>query len=159
VQLQSDDTADVHVSRAAEVAGAELASNLRVALGQLNRRLREQSSMVDLTRSQLNVLVRLEREGPSTMSALARAEGIRPQSMSAIVSVLESAGHISGTPDPADGRKTVLSLTDATRERFETGRLIREDWLSRAIHSQLEPAEQGQLGRLVELLKRLAVSP
>ncbi len=140
-------------------ADTALAAELRATLGQLIRRLREQSSIGDVTRSPLNVLTRLAREGPATMSALARAEGIRPQSMSAIVSVLEAAGMISGTPDPADGRKTVLSLTDATREQFESGRLAREDWLLRAIHSQLEPAEQDQLATLIGLLKRLAVSP
>ena len=135
------------------------AAALRVALGQLMRRLREQSSIGDLTRSQLAVLTRLEREGPATMSALARAEGIRPQSMSAIVSVLEAAGLVSGAPDPGDGRKTVLSLTADARDQFASGRLAREDWLFRAIRSQLEPAEQDQLATLIELLKRLSVAP
>jgi DNA-binding MarR family transcriptional regulator len=136
-----------------------VAGDLRVVLGRLMRRLREQGSVGDLTRSQTAVLIRLERDGPATMSALARAEGVRPQSMGAIVSVLESAGLVSGAPDPRDGRKTLLSLTDGAREQFRTGRLAREDWLLSAIRTQLAPAEREQLGVCVALLKRLADSP
>jgi DNA-binding MarR family transcriptional regulator len=93
------------------------------------------------------------------MSTLARAEGVRPQSMGAVVCVLEAAGLVSGAPDPSDGRKTVLSLTDAALEQFATGRLAREDWLFRAIRTHLGPAEQEELATCVELLKRLAGSP
>lgn len=147
-------TADPTVSASLTVAG-----ELRVVLGQLVRRLREQASIGDLTRSQAAVLARLERDGPATMSTLARAEGIRPQSMGTIISVLEAAGLVSGAPDPADGRKTVLSLTDSAREQFATGRLAREDWLFRAIRTELSSAEQDQLASLVGLLVRLANSP
>jgi DNA-binding MarR family transcriptional regulator len=135
-----------------------LASELRVVLGQLVRRLREQGSAGDFTHSQTSVLLRLERGGPATMTTLARAEGVRPQSMGAIISVLEAAGLVSGSPDPSDGRKTVLALTEAAREQFATGRLAKEDWLLRAIHTHLAPAEQQELANSVKLLKRLANS-
>jgi DNA-binding MarR family transcriptional regulator len=135
-----------------------VAGDLRVVLGQLTRRLRQQSDTGNFTRSQVAVLARLERDGPATMTMLARAEGIRPQSMGVIISFLQDGGLVSGVPDPSDGRKTVLSLTDAARERFATGRLAREDWLFRAIRSQLDPAEQDELAACVALLKRLAES-
>ena len=108
-------------------AALALAVDLRVVLGQLVRRLREQTSAGDLTRSQTSVLARLERDGPATSTDLARAEGVRPQSMSTIVAALEDAGLISGADDPNDGRKTVLSLTDAAREQYATGRLAKQD--------------------------------
>jgi DNA-binding MarR family transcriptional regulator len=145
--------------RSVETDTATLAGDLRVVLGQLTRRLRQQADTGDFTRSQLAVLARLERDGSSTMTTLARAEGIRPQSMGVIISVLQEAGLVSGAPDPSDGRKTVLSLTDAARERFATGRLAREDWLFRTIRTQLDPAEQAELAACVALLKRLANSP
>ena len=132
------------------------ATELRIVLGQLSRRLREQASTGDFTHSQSGVLLRLEREGPATMSALARAEGIRPQSMAAIVASLEAGGYIAGEPDPTDGRKTVLSLTDLTREQVSAGRLAKEDWLFSAIDAQLDPAEQQTLTDAVALLQRLA---
>ncbi|MFG1806237.1 MarR family winged helix-turn-helix transcriptional regulator [Streptomyces sp. NPDC049040] len=138
---------------------AALAGELRVALAQLLRRLREQTDGADLTRSQSSVLLRIERDGPATATALARAEGVRPQSMAKIVGALESAGLISGSPDPKDGRKTVLSLTEAAREEFRTGRLAKEDWLTRAIETTLTAEEISGLGSTADLLRRLAQSP
>jgi DNA-binding MarR family transcriptional regulator len=133
-----------------------LAGDLRVVIGQLRRRLREQSSIGDLTWSQTSVLSRLEREGSATVSSLARAEGMRPQSMGATVSALEAAGLVNGSPDPEDGRQTILSLTPACREWIKAARAAKEDWLFRAIQSKLSPEEQGELAKGVKLLKRLA---
>jgi DNA-binding MarR family transcriptional regulator len=138
---------------------AALAGELRVALAQLVRRLREQADGMDLTRSQSSVLLRLERDGAATATALARAEGVRPQSMAKIVQALESAGLVSGAPDPRDGRKTLLSITEAAREEFRTGRLAKEDWLTRALDTTLSPAEIAQLASTPGLLRRLAQSP
>lgn len=134
---------------------ATLAAEIRVMAGQLRRRLREQSSLGDLTESQLGVLRRLDSEGPATVSALARAEGMRPQSMGANIAALETAGLVGGTPDPDDGRQTLWSLTAACRERVKAGRIAREDWLYRTLLSKLTATEQEDLARAVELLKRL----
>src|ERR1700761_571654 len=91
---------------------AILARELRIVFGNLKRRLREQATAGDFTFSQIAVLSRLEREGPATVSNLAREQGVRPQSMGATVAALESAGFVQGSPDPSDGRQTLLSLTD-----------------------------------------------
>jgi DNA-binding MarR family transcriptional regulator len=104
------------------------------------------------------VLGRVERDGPTTATALARAEGIRPQSMGPIVAALETAGLISGSPDPKDGRKTILDLTDQARQEFRTGRLAKEDWLTRTMVAELTQAEIGHLADSIELLKRLSRS-
>lgn len=146
----NDQRGDPDAARAAALAG-----ELRVLIGTLKRRLREQSHLGDLTWSQISVLSRLEREGPATVTSLARAEGMRPQSMGANVSVLEAAGLVSGAPDPADGRQTILSLTAACREWVDAGRAAREDWLFRAIRANLAPEEQEELTGAVKLLKRL----
>jgi DNA-binding MarR family transcriptional regulator len=132
-----------------------LAGDLRVVIGQLKRRLREQAHLGDLTWSQIRVLSRLDSEGPATVTALARAEGMRPQSMGETVSALKAAGWVSGAPDPDDGRQTVLSLTPACVEAIQNGRAAHEDWLFRSIRTRLAPAEQAQLASAVELLKRL----
>ncbi len=140
-------------------AAAALATDLRVVVGKLKRRLRDQIRLgTDLTWSQMSVLGLLERDGPATVTALARAEGVRPQSMGATVSVLEAAGLVVGAPDPADGRQTILSLTDACRALIRATRAAREDWLLRAIQTHLSPAEQEELADAVQLLKRLVDS-
>ena len=138
-----------------DASAAALAGDLRVVVGRLSRRVREQAPPGDLTWSQTSVLVRLERDGPASVTDLARAEGVRPQSMGATVAALEAAGLVSGAPDPNDGRRTILSLTAACREWLRVGRAAREDWLLRAIVAHLSAAERDQLARAVALLGRL----
>jgi DNA-binding MarR family transcriptional regulator len=132
-----------------------LATEIRALVSKLKRRLREQATPGDLTPSQISVLLRLEREGPATTSSLARLEGMRPQSMGAVIAPIEAAGLVCGVPDPLDGRQTILSLTDACRKWIEDGRAARQDWLTRTLEARLSPQEQGKLIEAVELLKRL----
>jgi DNA-binding MarR family transcriptional regulator len=134
---------------------AAVAQELRALLGKLKRRLRDQAHVGDLTPSQVSVLLRLEKDGPATASTLARAEGMRPQSIGPVIAALEAAGLVSGAPDPTDGRQTILSLTDACRKLAQEGRAARQDWLFRTIQTRLSPREQEDLAAAVELLKRL----
>ena len=132
-----------------------LARELRWFSGKLRRRMRDQADTGDLTPSQTAVLLRLESDGAATTSALARAEGMRPQSMGVVVAALEAAGLVAGSPDPSDGRQTLLSLTDHCREWLARGRAIRQDWLSRTIEYRLSPEEQAHLAAAMLLLRRL----
>ena len=134
---------------------AALAEALRARLGKLKRKLREQASASALTPSQTSVLLRLEKEGPATVSSLARAEGMRPQSMGAIIAELERGGHVRGAPDRNDGRQTLWSLTERCRETIRSGRAARQDWLARRI-ATLTPKEQDLLAATVELIERIA---
>jgi len=146
------DAEDDHNSQQASA----LALDLRGLLGKLKRRLREQAHVGDLTPSQTAVLLRLEKDGPATASSLARAEGMRPQSMASVVAALEALNFISGEPHPTDGRQTLLSLTPACREWVREGRAARQDWLSRRIETRLSASEQDQLASAIALLERLA---
>lgn len=135
---------------------AALAGELRISVGKLVRRLREQSQAGDFTSSQRSVLLRLERDGPATVSALARAESVRPQSMRITVAGLEAQGAVSGTPDPDDGRQTLIALTPAFRAKVKASRAAKEDWLLHALQSQLSAREQALLASAAKLLERLA---
>lgn len=81
--IQADDVETRRIS--------ELAASIRAICGNIKRRLMAQSNGGDLTESQLAVLLRLERDGPASISALAKAEGMRPQSMGALLSGLDQA--------------------------------------------------------------------
>ncbi len=133
----------------------DLARDIRALIGKLKRRLRERAHVGDLTPSQVSVLLRLEKDGPATASSLARAEGMRPQSMGAIIAALEGAGLVCGGTDPNDGRRAPLSLTDTCRKWAEDGRATRQDWLTRALRTHLSPEEQDKLAEAVALLKRI----
>ena len=138
------------------IDAATLAAELRGVVGQLKRRMRKQTSSWDLTPSQAGVLLRLEKGGPATVSGLARAEGMRPQSMSSVVATLEAAGLVTSVPDPTDKRQFLLSLTDAYRKKVREDRAARQDWLVRVLQAHFSPREQAQIAVAVELLKRLS---
>jgi DNA-binding MarR family transcriptional regulator len=132
-----------------------VASELRVVIGQLVRRLRAEHGF---SLAQGAVLGRLDREGASSTSDLAAAERMRPQSMAQTVAELEEGGLISRRPDPQDGRRALLELTPKGRETLEGERRQRVGWLTQAITEQLTDEEQAALGEAVALLARLADS-
>jgi DNA-binding MarR family transcriptional regulator len=138
----------------AERASA-LAAELRALAGKLKRKLREQGGDSDLRPSQVSVVLRLEKDGPAAVSSLARAEGMRPQSMSAIVTSLLEAGLVSGSPDPKDRRQTLMALSRKCQKLLRDGRAARQDWLTTTIQQKLSPQEQEELAAAVNLFTRL----
>jgi DNA-binding MarR family transcriptional regulator len=132
-----------------------LAAEIRTVCGKLKRRLREHGGRNDLTPSQISVLLQLEKDGSATVSGLARAEGMRPQSMSAVVTSLEEAGLLGGAPDPSDGRQTLMSLTPKCVKWLKEGRAARQDWLTTIVSQKLSAQEQERLQGALELLARL----
>jgi DNA-binding MarR family transcriptional regulator len=134
---------------------ARIASELRVVLGQLLRRLRAEHRF---SLSQGAVLGRLDREGPQSVSDLAASERMRQQSMAQTVSDLEGDGLVERQPDPQDGRRALVSLTEQGIAVLQAERRQREGWLARAIADDLSPEEQAVLRDAVELLRRLAES-
>jgi DNA-binding MarR family transcriptional regulator len=139
---------DVH-----EVAGA-----LRVSIGLLLRRLRQTRSDGELTLPESSALTRLDRGGPATASALAKLEQISPQSMGATLGALEAKGVIERRPDPGDGRRAVLSVTDAGSRLLRDKRNARTERLAKALSAGFTPAEIQLLAAASPLLERLAES-
>lgn len=146
---------DPTLERNSELASA-LASEIRAVTGKLKRCLREHGGEHDLTPSQVAVVLRLEKDGSATVSTLARAEGVRPQSMSAVVTPLQEAGLVQGAPDPSDGRQTLMSLTPKCLKWLRDGRAAKQDWLTATISRKLSTREQERLRTALELLARLA---
>ncbi|MBM9439914.1 MarR family winged helix-turn-helix transcriptional regulator [Actinacidiphila bryophytorum] len=143
--------------QAAEPGGgaARLAADLRAAIGPLVRRLRRFRPDDELTLSQTSVLVRLDREGPATGSELAAGEGVRPQSMAAILGVLHERGLVTRASDPADGRRILVSLSEAGRAGLSGARRERGRRLTQAISDELTPEEQAVLAAALPLLERI----
>jgi len=132
---------------------ALLASELRLIVGRLVRRMRVEGR---LPLAQLAVLGRLDRGGPATVSALATAERVRPQSMSQTVGELEGDRLVVRHPDPSDRRQLLVELTEAGMATLTDERRHREGWLARAIAEDLSPAERAALEAALEPLRRLA---
>jgi DNA-binding MarR family transcriptional regulator len=143
------------VSPAQAERASALAAELRTISGKLKRKLREQGGENDLRPSQVSVLLRIEKDGPAAVSTLARAEGMRPQSMSAIVTSLLELGLVTGSPDPNDRRQTLMSLSRKCQKMLSDGRAARQDWLTTTIQKKLSSQEQETLASAVDLLARL----
>ena len=129
------------------------AHELRETVGRLVRRMRaEHGPSVALH----SVLARLDRCGPASISDLAAAERMRPQSMAQTVHELESSGLVIRRPDPADRRRAFVELTEDGSARLAQARAAREDWLAEALARRLDDEELQMLRRALVLLDRLA---
>ena len=136
-----------------EVAGAR-----RVSIGLLLRRLRQTRADDELTLPESSALTRLDRGGPATASALAKLEQISPQSIGATLGALEAKGLIERHPDPGDGRRAVLSVTEAGSRLLRDKRNARTEQLAKALSAGFTPAEIELLAAASPLLERLAES-
>ncbi|MFE0027659.1 MarR family winged helix-turn-helix transcriptional regulator [Amycolatopsis sp. NPDC059021] len=135
---------------------AETAGWLRGVVGQLRRRLRQVDNADVLTPSQSAVTSRLHREGPATQAELAAAEHVRQQSMSATLAVLDELGYLTRTPDPADGRRTVIGLSELGSKTVIGVLQHRDEWLAQALANELTAEELETVTRALPLLQRIA---
>jgi DNA-binding MarR family transcriptional regulator len=136
---------------AATRAGQDIIS----MIGRLRRRIREVSTSDDLSPAQTSVLVLLGKNGAATASALATAEGVRPQSMATTLTALERQGLIQRHADPHDGRRQLVTLTAEGEAVFNGNRAARQEWLISRIRHTLTPAETRTLIEAAALLDRL----
>ena len=134
----------------------QVAAALRVSIGLLLRRLRQVRVEGELTLPESSALVRLDRGGPTTPSELAKLEQISPQSMGATLAALQARGLVERRPDPQDGRRAVLSATEAGRAVLLDKRNARAGQLAQALEAGFTPAELRQLMAAAPLLERLA---
>lgn len=135
-----------------DVAGA-----LHASVRLLVQRLRQTPAVGgDLTSPETSAMARLDRTGPTTAAELARLERISPQSIGATVAALEERGLVSRAPDPADGRRSILSLSAEGRALLERRRSARSELLSEALESAFTRAEIKQLQVAAPLIERLA---
>src|SRR6185437_11674330 len=144
-------------SRSANNVG-QVAAALRVSVGLLVRRMRQIPVEGELTLSETSALARLDRGGPTTPGALAKQEQISPQSMGATLAALQARGLIERAPDPDDGRRAVMSITDAGLALLRSRRNAKVQQLSRALSTEFSPDELDQLAAVAPLLERLAQS-
>ncbi len=136
----------------------QVATALHVSTGLLLRRLRQLKAEGELTLPESAALARLNRSGPTTAGALARLEQISPQSMGATLSGLEARGLVERRPDPADGRRIVLSVSAAGQRMLRDRRSARTRQLAAALAAGFTDTELEQLMTAAPLLERLAHS-
>lgn len=134
----------------------EIASELRMSLFRLARRLRTQHPPGDHTFAKMGAIMRIKRNGPTTLSELAAADGITPQSMARTVGDLVEDGMLRRDPDPNDGRQIILSLTDKAEQSLEHLQSQRDSWLAMVMLARLSAEEREMLRVAARLLDRLS---
>jgi DNA-binding MarR family transcriptional regulator len=133
----------------------EVASALKLSIGLLLRRLRQSPGTDDLTIPEQSTLSRLERGGPTTASHLARAEQVTPQAIGPTVARLEERGLIVRSPDPRDGRRILLSVTEHGLEALRNKRSVRVEQMADALAEDFTRAELKTLRAAALLIERL----
>ncbi len=136
-----------------ELTSPQLAHELRETVGRIVHRLRAEPGP---SVGRLAVLSRLAADGPASISDLAARERMRPQSMAQTVHDMETCGLVSRRPDPADGRRHFVELTEAGLELLQATRTRRETWLSEALERELDADERALVGEALALLRRVA---
>ena len=144
------------MARPVSRSAATTAREVKVVVSRLRRRIRGLALTDDLNGSQAAVLTRLHKEGPSSASVLAGAEAVSHQAIGAILAVLDTRGFIHRSPDPTDGRRQLISLTDAGVAQAENTTSAREEWLARALQDRLTEDERQTVRHAMALLNRLA---
>ncbi|NUQ97933.1 MAG: MarR family transcriptional regulator [Streptomyces sp.] len=133
-----------------------VATRLRISISAFRRRSHEALSKGDVTGPQLTALSRLERLGPVTTAELARREQLTPQTMGATVAALEDRGLVARTADPADGRRRLLTVTDAGRATLRSERSGVADRMAAAMAASFTSEEIETLDAAAPLIERLA---
>jgi DNA-binding MarR family transcriptional regulator len=141
---------DLHVS--------DIAAALQMSIGLFVRQLRQIRVEGDLSLPEASALRRLERAGPTTVTELAKAEHISVQSIGATVGVLEGRGFLERRPDPNDGRRSVLSITEEGVKILSDKRSAKAEQLAKALEAGFTPEELRQLMVAAPLIERLAQS-
>lgn len=130
-------------------------TDLTQAIGLLVRRVRAAAASHDLSLTESAVMARLARDGPATTADLARAEGMKPQSMGTTIAALEEMGMVERKPHPSDGRQVNIELTVKGAAVRKSTKDAKRTWLAQAI-SQLDEQERETLFQAGEIIRRLA---
>ena len=134
-----------------------LASQLRMSVMRLGRRLRQQRPDDRLTPSQIAALSTLDHHGALTLGELASHEHVQPPSMTRITGALEELGLVTRTPHPTDKRQVLFAATPEGSRLLAVDRKRRDAWLCQRL-KDFTPEEIAALREAAPLLERLARS-
>jgi len=137
-----------------ESTPAETAAQLRISTYRLVRRLRLQRTD-DVSVGQYSVLVSLRAHGALSLGDLAEREHVTAPSMNRTVNCLVDAGLVQRTPDPDDGRRIRVALSEAGERLVDDTDRRRDAWLEARL-AELAPDEQRAIARAAALIRGIA---
>ena len=141
------------VARAAAtaVSAESIADRLHSAAIHLLRTLRKEDDASGLSAPRLSALSVVVFGGRLTLGQLARAEQVRPPTMTRIVTGLEKEGLVNRIGDPRDRRLTKIQATSKGQRVLAAGRARRVKLLTQSVN-ELEASELAELDRALQLI-------
>ena len=134
---------------------ARVADRLHSAAIHLLRGLRRVDDETGLSAPRLSALSVVVFAGPLTLGELASAEGVRPPTMTRLVTGLEGDGLVVRRGDPADARLTRVVATARGRAVLARGRARRAQLLEERL-ARLSDRELDALGEASDLIEAIA---
>ena len=126
------------------------------AVLRLARAMRRSAGAAELTGGALALIATLYRNGPMSAVALARAEGLQPQSLSRLLVRMEAGILIERGIDPEDRRRHVITLTSRGRNALRSAMTQRREWLGSVMAERLNETERASLRAAAEIMLRIA---
>ena len=126
------------------------------AVLRLARALRRSAPAAELTGGALALVATLYRKGPLSAVALARAEGLQPQSLSRLLVRMEADALIERAVDPDDRRRHVITLTPRGLGALDWAMTQRRRWLGAVMAERLNDTERATLLAAAEIMLRIA---
>jgi DNA-binding MarR family transcriptional regulator len=141
--------------KTSDISLSDTASQLSTAIVRTARVLRQDAAVeAGLGAGTTAALATIKRDGPLTPSELAEIERVKRPSITRTLACLDRQGLIERTPDPADGRSSLVSISAAGRERLALLRRRKSAYLARRLEA-LDPEEVATLARAAEILERM----
>lgn len=131
------------------------ASEIRMAVQRLARRLRSERAVETMSDGQLAVLAWLARDTSLTLSELADRERVSAPSMNRTVNCLEDAGYLVRTPDSDDRRRVNITLTDTGAEIIRETARRRDAWFDDILDA-LSDEDRETLRAAATIMRRAA---
>ena len=131
----------------------DLADRLHSTAIYLLRQVRVEDAAAGIAPARLSALSVLVFGGPMSLNDLARAEQVRPPTMSRIVDALESGSLARRTVNAQDRRAVVIEATEKGTAILWQGRKRRVKFLARRL-SRLSEAERKQIESAVQAIQK-----
>lgn len=132
----------------------DLATDLRITVQRLSRRIRSEADPGDVGEAQYSVLAGLHHHGPSTPGAIADREGVQPPTMTRTLAALDKAGLVARSAHPTDGRQVLIDISAAGRQLVQETRRRRNHWMAQHLRG-LSAEERATLTDAVAILRRV----
>ena len=133
----------------------QLAADIRRGVTRLSRRLRAERSADALSANKLCVLSHLYPNKECSPGEISSAEHLQPQSLSKLLAELESEGLTVRSKSLADGRQSLLKITQKGRSALQHDMRERDLWLASALQ-HLSETEVQLLHLTAQIMERLA---